>query len=217
MVQGRKIPLYKLRQKLLQKHSAYMRLDTVNTMKREQLTTKLKGLHYLDLATMSTECLRKQLQSAQTSRSLCLWHDHATILKTGFIMITVHVMYDPIVFLIDEEYNQGHPGKNICVQAEVEQPEIYLLATRSSCVEDQAALVGDRLECLPNLAKPVVTDNGIEITDTMRFFTGDHPAVQFEQGTKQGGNYKCGACGCKEMIKLTPYIIHGDHLRNCNH
>ena len=151
MVQGRKIPLYKPRQKLLQKHSAYMRLDTVNTMKREQLTTKLKGLRYLDLATMSTECLRKQLQSAQTSRSLCLWHDHATILKTGFIMITVHVMYDPIVFLTDEEYNQGHPGKNICVQAEVEQPEIYLLATRSSCVEDQAALVGDRLEYLPNL------------------------------------------------------------------
>ena len=40
MVQGRKIPLYKLRQKLLQKHS--MHLDTVNTMTREQLTTKLK-------------------------------------------------------------------------------------------------------------------------------------------------------------------------------
>ena len=51
-------------------------------------------------------------------------------------------------------------------------------------VQDQAALVGDRLEC----------------SDTIRFFTGDHPAVQFEQGTKQGGNYKCGACDCKENL-----------------
>ena len=32
------------------------------------------------------------------------------------------------------------------------------------------------------------------------FFTGDHPAAQFEQGTKQGGTYKCGACGCKESM-----------------
>ena len=24
------------------------------------------------------------------------------------------------------------------------------------------------------------------------------PLTQFEQGTKQGGTYKCGACGCKE-------------------
>lgn len=26
------------------------------------------------------------------SRSLCMWHDHATILKMGFVMVTVHVV-----------------------------------------------------------------------------------------------------------------------------
>ena len=36
--------------------------------------------------------------------------------------------------------------------------------------------------------------------DTLRFFTGDHPAAQFEQGTKQGGTYKCGTCGCNEAL-----------------
>ncbi len=36
--------------------------------------------------------------------------------------------------------------------------------------------------------------------DTLRFFIGDHPAAQFEQGTKQGGTYKCGTCGCKEAL-----------------
>jgi hypothetical protein len=54
------------------------------------------------------------------------------------------------------------------------------------------------MECLEDLSVPLDTEDGIEISDTLRFFTGDHPAAQFEQGTKQGGTYKCGACGCKE-------------------
>ena len=40
----------------------------------------------------------------------------------------------------------------------------------------------------------------MQVTDTLRFFTGDHPALQYEQGTKQGGHYKCGACGCEEGL-----------------
>ena len=44
------------------------------------------------------------------------------------------------------------------------------------------------------------TDSGMAITDTVRFFTGDHPAAQYEQGSKHGGYYKCGACGCHEAL-----------------
>lgn len=44
------------------------------------------------------------------------------------------------------------------------------------------------------------TTTGTEIFDTLRFFTGDHPATQFKQGTKQGGTYKCGMCGCQEHL-----------------
>lgn len=29
---------------------------------------------------------------------LALWHDHATLLGPGVVMITVHVVYDPAVF-----------------------------------------------------------------------------------------------------------------------
>ena len=149
----------------------------------------------------SVEELRKLLCQAQKSRSLCMWHDHATILKMGFIMVTVHVVYDPVVFYTDEEYKQLYPGANVNIQAEVEQPEIHLLACGSSSVEDQVALIGDRLTYLRELSKPVKTETGMEITDTLRFFTGDHPATQFEQGSKQGGgNYKCGVCGCQEHL-----------------
>ena len=33
----------------------------------------------------------------------------------------------------------------------------------------------------------------------MRFFIGDHPAQQLERGTQQGGTYKCGGCGVKNI------------------
>ena len=79
-------------------------------------------------------------------------------------MITVHVMYDPIVFYTEEEYQQLNPGSNVNIQAEVEQPEIHLLACGSSSVEDQAALIGDRLSCLLGLSEPVKSETGIEIT-----------------------------------------------------
>ena len=59
------------------------------------------------------------------------------------------------------------------VQAEVEQPEIHLLALCSSSVEDQTRLIGDRLSCLLELSEPV---------------------------KKQGGTYKCGVCGCQEYL-----------------
>jgi hypothetical protein len=88
-----------------------------------------------------------------------------------------------------------NPGADVNIQAEVKQPQIHLLACGSSTVEDQAALIGDRLSCLLELSEPVKTETGIEITDTLRFFTGDHPATQFEQGSKQGGTYKCAVCG----------------------
>ena len=65
------------------------------------------------------------------------------------------------VFLTDEEYNQSHPNSDISIQAEVEQPEIYILACGSSSVEDQSALVGDRVSCLMDLANPVKTEDGM--------------------------------------------------------
>ena len=199
-IHARKVSLRSLRQRLLQKQVKYMRLtptSEVESMTRVQLTERLTAL---DCDGMSREELCQQLINFQRSRSLCMWHDHATILKMGFIMITVHIMYDPIIFYTDEEFQQLNPGASINIQSEVEQPEIHLLSLGSSSVQDQAALTGDRIGCLLDLSNPVQTEDGEKITDTLRFFTGDHPATQFEQGTKQGGTFKCGACGCNEQM-----------------
>ena len=41
---------------------------------------------------------------------------------------------------------------------------------------------------------------GVEVCDTILFFTGDYPARCFEKGTQQGGLYPCGSCGISECM-----------------
>ena len=198
-IHGRKVPLVEIRQRLLERQLKYMRLtpeSTIATMTKPELLKRLN----MNCDGKSEEELRELLCQAQKSRFLCMWHDHATILKMGFVMVTVHIMYDPVVFYTEDEYLELHPGVDVNIQAEVEQPEIHLLALGSSSIEDQSALIEDRLSCILDLSEPVKTETGIEITDTLRYFTGDHPATQFEQGTKQGGHYKCAVCGTRENL-----------------
>lgn len=71
---------------------------------------------------------------------------------------------DPFFFFTDDEYQQLHPNTSTCIQTEVEQPEVYLLSLGSSSVEDQAALVEDRLSCVMDLKTPVQTESGIEVS-----------------------------------------------------
>ena len=65
------------------------------------------------------------MAKAQRRQCLVLWHDHATILSTGFLMITVHTLYDPAVFLTNSEYQQCTQIA-VDIQTEVEKPEIYM-------------------------------------------------------------------------------------------
>lgn len=157
---------------------------TINAMSNTELKERLQSIQHVNLENMAHEDLCQLLIHSERSRSLCLWHDHATLLKHGYIMITVHVMYDPMVFYTNDEYLRNHPGADVCIQSEIEQQEAYLLSAGSSGVEDQATLISDRINCLLNINTPVQTESEIEVTDTIRFFTGDHPALQFEQGTK---------------------------------
>eukprot|EP00731_Ephydatia_muelleri_P036155 Em0207g2a len=86
------------------------------------------------------------------------------------------------------------------IQSEVEEPELYLIAINPSTIEDQASIIPDRVADLHDLKEPILSTAGIPVQDVLRFFTGDHPAAQFERGTQVGGKYKCGGCGCKATI-----------------
>lgn len=122
-----------------------------------------------------------------------MWHDHNTIFGHGYIFITVRVLYDPAVFLTQEEINQQYPSITN-IQALIETPEIHMVGVSSS---GHAVLIPDRLPCIQELSDSVHTSSGIEMKDTLRFFKGDVPARSFERGTQQGGTIWCGGCGVR--------------------
>ena len=131
---------------------------------------------------------------SDTIRHLAIWHDHSTILRTGYILFAVWVVYDPIVFLTDNEYS-AKTGQTVSnLQEMIEEPAIHMIAPSSSSPDEQLALVPDRVECLQQFSQSILSQTGVQVND--RFFCGDKPAQQFERGTQLGGNYKCGSCGC---------------------
>ena len=148
---------------------------------------------------MVAEELCSIIKTYQWTRTLVFWHDHGTILGLGSILTTIHVVYDTATFYTQTEYAQKFSSSEN-VQSMVERPEIYMFAVGSSSAEDQAALLQDMIDCLPNLSSPIATSTGILIHDKLGFMIGDHPAQQFERGTQQGGTYKCGGCGCKDTM-----------------
>ena len=149
------------------------------------------------------EELQHSLSTLQRRRTLAIWHDHSTILQTGYILFAVWVLYDPAVFYTQEEWKIQHRGQvQTYIQSLVEEPTFYMLAPSSSSPADQLALIGDRIECLQELSQPITASNGEQIHDQLRFFCGDKPAQQFERGTQIGGTYKCGGCGTKDIMMM---------------
>lgn len=133
-IQGRKIALTDIRQKLLEKQKKYMRLLSDSDI--EKLTTK-EALEFLqvmrcDIPNVEDEDLRDRVR-----------RNHGTVLGKGLIIITVHVVYNTAVYLTNGEFLEktGHPSIN--VQTLVEQPEVHMMAMGSSSIEVQAALITD--------------------------------------------------------------------------
>ena len=201
VVTGRKFPLKEIRKKTLAQQEKFMRLYTdeeINTMADKELALILTQMN---VKTDDDSDKREALRHSQRRRGIDIWHDHGTVLGLGVVMITAHILYDPAVFYTQAEIDakQGLPA-HTNIQATVENPIIHILAACSSSVDDQAAIVQDRVDCLPELADPLKTSGGITITDELLFFVGHHPAKQFERGTQAGGTYKCGGCGVKDIM-----------------
>lgn len=98
-------------------------------------------------------------------------------------MFAVWVIYDTAVFCSQSEFIRREPRGTTNVQSLLEEPTTYMIAPSSASHTDQLALVGDWLECLQELSRPVLTSTGIDTNDCLRFFCGDKPAQQFGRGT----------------------------------
>lgn len=150
-IEGRKIPLHDVKAKLLKKQEKYMHLYNdarIDGMEIEELQSAIKVFSpHLD-AKKSIDELKTMLKTAQRTRTLAFWHDHATILGHGYILITVHVIYDAAAFMQDR-------SGSLNIQTAVEEPIIYLCALNSSSIGDQEGLISDRVECMSGLNDPV--------------------------------------------------------------
>ncbi len=190
-VYGRKIPLEEVRKKLLNKHNSLMHLHTDEEIAKIQKPELLEIHNQYKIklpSDLSDESPRANLKCCERTRTIGIWHDHSSILGRGYVLLTAKTLYDPAVFKETTPLLKD-------VQAFVEEPEISILAMSSSSIEDQAALIGDRVDCMTEMNSILTTENNIPITDRLMFFYGDKPAAQFERGTQVGGYYSCGSCG----------------------
>ena len=193
---GNKIPMIKIRQKLLNKQLKYMRLnkdENINNIPTSEITSVLNKYTNIDTKSLTRSELESSFKTLERTRNLVMWHYHSTSLSYGLLLITIKTAYDPAVFYTNEELKSTDHEK-LSIQEIIEKPEIHIVGFSTSSHSSQANFIPDRLDCLTDLNEIIKTPTGIEITDTMRFFIGDKPAVQFERGTQQGGNFPC-SCG----------------------
>ena len=60
--------------------------------------------------------LRDILRKLERTRTLAVWHDHSTLLGKGYVLITVKILYDTMVFKTQSEIEPCHEN----IQAHIE-------------------------------------------------------------------------------------------------
>ena len=204
-VHGRKHPLPKLRLKLFKKHCKFMILNSdtyFENIQEAELFERLSSLGELNLDE-NINCMKEKLKKYERSRNLVVWHDASVIANHGHILCNVHVIYDPAVFYTSEEY-KILTGYDVNVQREVETPELYIIG-RCKSNDEQLAYIDTRIECLEGLKSALQLNTidkkygGIELTDYIRLFNGDGPAVAFEAGNQKGGITSALAVMCMHV------------------
>ena len=154
------------------------------------------------------------LRVCQHNRALWMWSDHSVLLGYGLVLIVVGAVYDPLVYLTDDELPKSHKA-TMTVQEMVEQGEVYIMAHCSSSSADQAGLIPERVACLDSLSDPIVVEEGLTVHDSLKIFKGDKQSAWFEAGIQRGGYYCCIACDThvKDFTDFTT-IVQSHKLRD---
>ena len=88
-VYGRKISLVEIRKSLLKRHEKNMLLQSDEVIDSMSFDGVKETLSELKQDITDHHSVLKELQR---SRKLVLWHDHSTILKSGYILMSIHTL-----------------------------------------------------------------------------------------------------------------------------
>ena len=148
---GRKIALTDLRKALLNKQERYMHLYSdaeIHNMSKVDITAHLTNLHIQHEVTPHTSLdeLQSLLATLQRTRTLAMWHDHSTILQTGYILFAVWVVCDPAIFYAQDQWKRKQRGQGKTHSIPSGGTHDLHDSPSSSSPADQLALVGDCVE-----------------------------------------------------------------------
>ena len=219
IVSGRKIPLLAIRRKLLEKqvnlgvvrsilNTDYTSFD-VGTLKR-----KLKHLNpHTDTDELSKPQLIAQIKGFEQNRHLLVWSDHASVMNHGHLMLTVKTLYDEGFYLTREEYKEIY-GKDLDIETLIEEPQLYIFSRCRDSLQGKVAYTDTRREDILEM-NVKIRINGHEnmVTDTMKYFNGDHPEQASESGNLEGGDVPCAGCGARAQSFIDlEYCFRAEHL-----
>ena len=179
-------------------------------MSRHEITERTKKINAYNDDNKLTELnvLINKLKTYEKTRHLMMWHDGSSVRAHSHLLMMISSFYDQACHLTDTEFKE-RPGGDINAQFMVKKGEICILAHCPSS-NQQILYFEERYEDL--VVKASLKVNGdLNINDTLRVFTGDKPAAQFEARQQKGGNYCCfvcrihseAACGNNHSNKLT--------------
>lgn len=189
-----------------------MRLHTneqINNMTVNDLQVLATTFDYqIEPDSTKTELL-SQVTKLERTRTLIVWHDHAMLLGTGYLLMTVHVAYDPAVFFTQQEYGE----KNIH-----QYNRSAVSHWTSSGGNDGSRIICWRSNSTSTRQNRLrgnnVTPYSSQRSSNWRqdtVFVREHLAQQFERGTKRGGRYKCKESMIEDLAHH--YTWDGDRYR----
>ena len=121
-MEGRKLPLDEVRERLLLKHTKYTRFHSeeyYGSMSRIAVSNRLAEMGELD-ETEALSTMRQKLKNMERTRHLAVWHDHSSVENHGYLLFLVGVMYDPAIHLTDKEFKEKC-GEEVEVQKIIEK------------------------------------------------------------------------------------------------
>ena len=102
-----------IRKKMFKDHNPYMRLTSDEDFEKltgEELTDELHDLgeHKPIFTEYSTTMLKELRKKLERTRHLMFCRDGSVLANDSHILITVSAMYDPAVYITDQEYLKKH-------------------------------------------------------------------------------------------------------------